>query len=386
MPDAPPTAREPVQPGGFPGRFRSVVPDMPPLESVAVYLREAYAAEWFSNFGPLSRRLETELAGAYGAPGETCVCASSATAALSAALLSWPRPGPVLLPAFTFPASLAAIRAAGREPVVVDVSATTWALDPQAVEDALARTDAAAVMAVSPFGIHDDVGELLALCGRREAALVVDSAAGLGAGRPRGAARQGAFEIYSMHATKPFCIGEGGVVFSHPDHEESLRAALNFSLLAPARRELPAWGFNGKLSELHAAVGLAQIRRFSMLLAGRHAFAARYAELLGPVRGVKAPASVEAAPWQVFPVLASSVAAADRMVASAASAGLEVRRYYRPSLTDWPGVRTLGACPIAADLAGRMCCLPIRSRIGPEADEILGIVAWTAKAALVEAN
>jgi dTDP-4-amino-4,6-dideoxygalactose transaminase len=331
----------------------------------------------------LALQLETALADAYGIPGEVCISASSATAGLSAALLACGREGPVLISAFTFPASVGAVRAAGREAVIMDVSPETWAIDPAALARVLRSVKVGAVMLVSPFGLRQDFSEQIAVCRRHGAAVIIDSAAGLGIQRTERPAQPDVWEVYSMHATKPFGVGEGGVVFAHPQTEEAVRAALNFSLQASRRPDLPSWGFNGKMSELHAAVGLAQLQRFAGRLAGRQAFATRYIADIGRMAGGVIVADSEASPWQVFPVLLPSRGARDQAIAFAAAEGLEIRSYYNPSLSRWPELRNAGPCPVAESLAERMVVLPVRSTAqDPEADSILAIAGRSLKAAL----
>ena len=183
-----------------------------------------------------------------------------------------------------------------------------------------------------------------------------------------------------MHATKPFGIGEGAMVFAHPRLEEPLRAALNFSLNAPFRSDLPAWGFNGKMSELHASVGLAQAERFPSRVVGRKAFAARYIAELSEVRGIQIATDSRSAPWQVFPVLLPDGKARERTISYALERGLEVRRYYYPSLSQWPQIRHIEPCVVSESLADRMCALPIRGdSVTAEADEIIKIAVDAVK-------
>jgi dTDP-4-amino-4,6-dideoxygalactose transaminase len=351
---------------------RSVVPDLPPVAAYLPYIQAAQSAGWFTNFGPLARRLEALLAREFGLSGEVCVSSSSATAGLSAALMALGRPGPVLVPAFTFPASAGAVRAAGLDILVMDVSERTWAIDAGDLDQALRSANAETVMLVSPFGLPQDFSEQISVCRRHAVGVVIDSAAGLGAARPERSAAPDVIEVFSMHATKPFGVGEGGAVFAHAQCEEAIRAALNFSLQAPERSDLPAWGFNGKMSEFHAGVGLAQLKRFPLRLAGRQAFAARYIAQLGEVGGVVFAEGAKSAPWQVFPVLLPSKASREQAIAFAEEGGLEIRRYYDPSLSQWPGLRSIGPCTISEALADRMCALPVRGDAsGADADLII---------------
>lgn len=341
-------------------RFRSVVPDLPAPPDYWRLIEGMHANGRFSNFGPLARRFETELKEMFGAPDECCVTACNATSGLTAALLASGRSGRVLLPAFTFPGSMSAVRSAGMTPVVVDVDAETWTIRPEVLDRALTQTSASAVMLVRPFGMGGDCAAELAVCRAHGAAIVIDNASGLGGARSAQDCAADVFEVFSMHATKPFAIGEGGVVFAHRTRELALRSALNFGLGSEAGSLPSSWGVNGKMSEHHAAVGIAQMRRYASALALRRQAAQAYRDMLSHFPAIACPQDMRAAPWQFFPALLPSAEAAEDFIAAAAALGLEIRRYYRPSLSRWPGVVVHGPCPVAEDLAERMCVLPVR--------------------------
>ncbi len=252
--------------------------------------------------------------------------------------------------------------------------ARTGRFDANDLEPALAHTGATIVMLVAPFGLRFDFAAEIALCLRLGASVVIDNASGLGVRRFGRGLPPNVFEVFSMHATKPFAIGEGGAIFAHRSHDADLRAALAFALSSHLSPEGPRWGFNGKMSELHAAVGLAQLARFAPALKRRRDFVSRYIDLLAQRGGLELPTDSDRAPWQFFPVLLPSAAAAERFVAAAAAEGLEIRRYYRPSLSRWPDAETWGACEVAEDLADRMCVLPVRSNAAhDESDAIISI-------------
>ncbi|KAB2952203.1 MAG: hypothetical protein F9K19_17900 [Rhizobiaceae bacterium] len=338
------------------------------------YYRAAHEVNWFTNFGPLSLRLESALARTFGVPGEVCVAAANATAGLSAALLALGRKGTVLVPAFTFPASVGAVYASGNEPLIIDIQEENWAVDAAELDRILDVWPVASVMLVAPFGLPVDFSEHVSVCRRHGVGVVIDNAAGLGAARPARKTEENVFEVFSLHATKPFGIGEGGAIFGHPSRSNALRSALNFSLDAPARPDLPPWGFNGKMSEFHAAIGLAQIERFPNRVCSRQAFALAYFESLSDVPGIVLPKERSHAVWQIFPVLMPSAAAREHAISVAAAEGLEVRRYYNPSLSRWPNLRTAGHCHIAENLANRMCALPVRSDAN-DTEEIVRIAS-----------
>jgi dTDP-4-amino-4,6-dideoxygalactose transaminase len=356
-------------------QHRLVIPDLPGPAEYLPLLEEMHENGWYSNFGPLVQRFENRLLEMLGVTDETCVSCCNATAGLSAALLATGRSGQVLLPAFTFPASLGAIRAAGLVPVVTDVDAESWTLHGDLLDRALVQSGATMVMLVAPFGIHRDLAADLTICRRRGAALIIDSAAGLGGPRSTEAAQEDVFEVFSMHATKPFAVGEGGAIFAHCTHDAALRSVLNFALTSSAKPQGPLWGFNGKMSEFHAAVGIAQLQRFRDRMHQRQASAAIYKERLSSYSEIVHPPDVSSAPWQVFPVLLPRATVAERFIELAGTVGVEIRRYYRPSLSRWPETPCVRPCPVAEDLSDRMCVLPIRAYTSdPAATHVIDLV------------
>ena len=354
---------------------RLIEPDLPAPSEYASLLEGLQASGWYSNFGPLSRKFEATLSDMFGAADEVCVVCSSATSGLTAALLTAGATGVILIPAFTFPASLAAARAAGMDAIVVDVDCESWSLGGALLDKALMATGACAVMLVAPFGIGKSWDDELAICRMHGAIAIIDNASGLGGTRRCHVASTDVFEVFSMHATKPFAIGEGGAIFAHFTHEAALRSTLNFGLRAHDEPHGRARGINGKMSEFHAAIGLAQAARFEAAVKRRRALAALYNERLSRYPHIHCPKDLQSSPWQSFPVLMPSLAAAQLFIAAAAEAGVEARRYYRPSLSRWPGARTFASCSVAEDLADRMCVLPVRGlNSSLEAEELADIV------------
>lgn len=355
-------------------RFPFQRPDLPAPHQWVPLLDTAYAAHRFSNHGPLALELEQRLAAHVA---RTVVLAANGTSAITAALLALGRQGAVILPSFTFPATLGAVLQAGLQPVLADVNPHTWELDVPTI--AAAATDCglplAAVLGVRTFGLCRDWSAQQNWCDRHGVPLVLDSAAALGGtladGTPVG--RQGRMETFSLHATKVFAVGEGGAIACEADEVPGLRRVMNFGL---HDGQLQGWGFNGKLSEFTAAVGLAQYAAFDAHLQARRAAASAYAELLRAEAPRWALAQTPGdPPWQAYPVLAPDAVSADRFEAAAAAAGIQVRRYYRPALhtvASCCGHHSAQSLPVSADLSVRMVCLPMYSRWRPgERDALL---------------
>jgi dTDP-4-amino-4,6-dideoxygalactose transaminase len=232
-------------------------PRLPDAEALLPYLRRIDDARWYTNFGPLLRLFEQRLSDLLAAGPDEIVCVANGTMGLVLALRSRdPAPGALcVMPSWTFEATPAAACMTGLVPCFLDVDAETWALDPQVVEAWLpeAPGPVGAVVPVSPFGAPIDTAAWDAFSERTGIAVVIDAAAGFDSvtiGRSP--------TVISLHATKAFGIGEGGLVAS-TEHltVTRIRRLSNFGF-APGR-QMVGVGVNAKMSEYAAAVGLAAL-------------------------------------------------------------------------------------------------------------------------------
>lgn len=340
-------------------RFPAIRPLVPPSSAWVPYLKLSYAQHWFSNFGPVVRQFEAELTARFCHANEVITCANNATSGIAAALIALDVRGTVAIPAYTFPATASAVLMAGAEPAVIDVDSTTWTLSLNILERFVSSDKVAAVVLVSPFGLRQDFSPHLQFCTERGLPVLIDSAAGLNM-LASPLLDESCFEIYSLHATKAFPVGEGGVIRSRGDQAPALRRALNFGL--EAGRPVPScWGINGKLPEISAAVGLAVLKEFDAVIGHRKAAAARYINLLQEYDGLIFPTDVDRSPWQVFPLLLPRRSSAEIFMQRAAAESLQIRWSYKPTLENWPRTRSISACPNAETLSERTVTLPIYS-------------------------
>lgn len=257
-------------------------PQLPTAEELLPYLKRIDEARYYSNHGQLLREFENELATHFGvAPTHISVVANG-TVALSAALLAvGARAGKkCLVPSWTFVASASAIWAANLEPHFIDVSPETWMPDPEAIKRRADLDDVGAVMVVSPFGspvntrAWDDFTEETGI------PAIIDGAAAFDTVKSAPEARPGKTPIMvSLHATKVLGVGEGGVVISTDEPTmRRFRQTCNFGVWGSPEGQI--LGYNGKLSEYHAAVGLAALSRWPERRALIDALTRRYIERL----------------------------------------------------------------------------------------------------------
>ncbi|WGW06058.1 DegT/DnrJ/EryC1/StrS family aminotransferase [Tropicibacter oceani] len=233
-------------------------PQAPDRAVFDALLDQVWDRRWFTNDGPLVQELERRLCDYLDVPH--CVLTSNATAALDLVIHALGLEGEVLLPSFTFISTAHLLHLRKLTPVFCEVGADMM-LDPA---DCAARmtTRTAAIIATHVWGSPCDIDALQALCDDRGIALLLDAAHAFG-GRYKGR-RLGGFgraEVFSLHATKAFHACEGGLVTtSDADLAARLRLTRNFGFSGPDRVECA--GVNAKMSELHAAMGLANLAGF----------------------------------------------------------------------------------------------------------------------------
>lgn len=346
--------------------FRAVSPEIPARSKWERYYNKAVEANWYTNYGPVNRELSERLEANYGRTNESVVLAANATSALSACLIAEGINGLVICPAFTFIATSSAIIGANCTPFIVDVDEKTGVVSPDVLETAIQISGARAAILVAPYGLKTDFRDHAEVCQRYGAMLVIDNAAGLGIPRTdfdETAPWENVREVFSLHATKPFGIGEGGAIFSPRFRQNQLKSALNFGIrdsLEVAEKQ-PSWGINGKLSEVHAAIGLAVADNMAERVHLRQSMAKRWMTALLDINVNIFTRDETAAPWQGMPILLETEEQVLSCIAAALAKGVELRRYYTPSLNRLSGVLKMSECVNAENLAKRALFLPIRS-------------------------
>ena len=329
------------------------------------------------SLGPTIDRFEEEFAAAVGAPYAAAV--SSGTAGLHLlCITAGVGPGDeVVTSPYSFVASANCAIYEGATPVFADVDRRTLNLHPAAVEAAITKRTRA-VVAVDIYGYPCELDELRSLCDDRGIALVEDACEALGArykGRPLGS--QGPPAVFAFYPNKQITTGEGGMVTTHSESEWRLLR----SLRNQGRADSGGWleharlGFNYRLDDVRAAIGLGQLEKLDAILAARAAVAARYAELLGSIPGLELPLADDddhERSWFVYVVGLPPSADREAVIARLADRGVQTARYLpcihlQPYMQERFGYR-VGLCPVAEEMSSRTLALPFHARL-PEDDQ-----------------
>ena len=351
-------------------RLPLIRPNPPRLSSLIDELRAIEDSGIYSNHGPVARAFEAKAVEAvFGGEGG-CLAVCNATVGLMIALRQAVPGDPTgrfaLIPAFTFAATAHAAIWAGLTPLLCDIDPDDWSAHGRAEERLLAQHGSAigVLMPYATFGNDIDLDRYAWLARRYDVGVVIDAAASLGTidarGRGFGAGFQHAL-VYSMHATKTFATGEGGLIYSaNPARIAELQAMTNFGFDSARSATMP--GINAKLAEVGALLALAKLGELEQVAEHRAALTERYRAELTAFDLQRPRARRQA--MQFMPILLPRelAPARDRIIAGLAAHGVGAGAYFSPHLAEQPYFHAtcrFGSLPVSDDVGARSLSLPI---------------------------
>lgn len=254
------------------------------------YLRECVNTGWISSEGPFVSRFEQEFASSVDR--EHGIAVSNGTAALDVAVAALKlRPGDeVILPTFTIISCASAIVRAGATPVLVDSKADTWNMDVEEIESKItART--AAIMVVHIYGLPVDMDPLLRVAEKHGLAVIEDAAEMIGQNyKDRPCGSFGDLSTFSFYPNKHITTGEGGMVVTNDAAlAERCRSLRNLCFQPGKRFVHEELGWNYRMTNMQAALGVAQLERLDESRIHKRWMGRRYTQLLSGMRGIQLP-------------------------------------------------------------------------------------------------
>ena len=318
----------------------SMIPVMKPWLGAeeAEAAADAVASGWVAQ-GPRVAAFEQAFAAQVGAA--EAVAVSSCTTGLHLALVVLDLgPGDeVIVPSLSFIATANSVRYVGAMPVFADVDLATQNLTPDTIR-AVATPATKAVIVVHQAGIPADMAAIHACCDPLGVAVIEDAACAIGStyqGHPLGADSD--LVVFSFHPRKVITTGEGGMITTgNPvwaarmrrlrEHGMSMSAAERHEAKTAVIEQYLETGFNYRMTDIQAAVGLVQLRKLDEIVARRRAIGARYHESLGDIPGVVFAADPPRCTtnFQSFWMLLPAGAGRDSMLASLLERGISARR------------------------------------------------------------
>jgi len=319
------------------------------------------------SLGPMGERFEREFAAWLGSDDAVAVSSGTTALHLGVRALGWGAGDEVLTSPLSFVASANCLLYEGARPIFCDVDQVTLNLDPAAVEAALGERSAG-ILPVHIFGFPAAMPEFEAIAARRGLGLLEDACEALGAvdSEGRRVGTRGNLASFAFYANKQLTTGEGGMLVPPgASVAERLRAERN-----QGRDPDMGWldhdglGFNYRLSDLAAALGVAQLEKLDAMLARRSAVASQYEQALAAIDGVTAPIAARGAErrsWFVYVIRLDDGFDRDATIARLGERGIAAKAYL-PCIHLFPHLRELGyragQFPIAEAAAAHSLALP----------------------------
>jgi len=354
-------------------------PYLPNREKLSKYIDGIYERQWLTNNGQLVQELTRRLEDYLGV--ENLLLVSNGTLALQIAYRtlgvrdSTPgaQPEAITTP-FTFIATASSLKWEGITPIFADIDPNTWCLNPSKVEEKI-TTNTRAIVPVHVFGNTCDVESLDHIAKKHNLKIIYDAAHAFGVSyKGQSLLKHGDAATLSFHATKLFHTGEGGAItFKHKEDLERAKKIINFGLNGPERIE--ELGINAKMNELQAAMGLCMLDEMEQNLNARAAVWRRYESAFCSSFKLQTKSDELVYNYSYFPLVLQSEEHVETVATALRSQGVQVRRYFYPSLESVNCLDAFTEQPISKNIASRIVCLPIFSDLlTEEQDRIIETV------------
>lgn len=332
-------------------------PSLAPLNEFVHYLEGVWERGILTHNGPLVQKLEHDLSSKLGIEYLTLV--SNGTVALQMAIKALELKGEIIISPFTWIATVSAIKWEGCTPVFTDIDQDTLNIDPSKIEECI--TDkTVAIMPVHVFGNPCDVEAIDKIAKKHNLKVIYDAAHAIGSTyNGKSLLEFGDISATSLHATKLFNTAEGGAcVTSDKTLDEKLKRIRFFG--HNENKDIVEDGFNGKLTEVHAALGLANLKYYDEVLADRKKKYILYKELLSDLDGISFQRLELGEPnYSYFPVVFDSEETLVLIVELLSEHKVYPRRYFYPSVNTYSQVVEYKMAPISEDISRRILCLPL---------------------------
>lgn len=351
-------------------------PTLAPLEEVTELLKGVWESGIMTHNGPLVQRLEKEVGEKLGV--KNVVSCVNGTIALQMAIRALELKGEIITTPFTFIATSNSILWENCTPVFVDIDPETYNIDPSKIEEKITY-HTVAIMPVHVFGNACDIETIDAIAKMYNLKVIYDAAHAMCVNyKGRSIFDYGDISTTSFHATKLFGTAEGGAIFTTNDElDQKLRRIRFFGFENHA--DIVEDGTNGKMTEVHAAVGLANLNYLDAAVEDRYNKYMYYKENLSSVSGVSfQKINGNACNYSYFPILFKTEEVCLKVLAALNAEDIYPRRYFYPSINTFNRLFPYVHMPVSEDVASRILCLPLYYSLEmSDVDRIIYIIQHT---------
>ncbi len=329
---------------------------LPPFEEYTSLLKRAWDKVWITNNGELLQELEARLQEYLGV--KHLLFCGNGTIVLQMAIKALNITGEVITTPFSYVATTNAMLWEKCTPVFVDISEKDFCIDAGKIEAAITEKTQA-ILATHVYGNPCNVDIIAAIAAKHRLKVIYDGAHAFGAlYNGKQILSYGDIATCSFHATKLFHTVEGGCIITADDElAEQLKLLRSFGHLGD---EYYTSGINGKNSEFHAAMGLANLPYLPSIMQSRKQISKQYDELLEPLK-LQYPKALEGTEYNYayYPVVFKTETALLKVKAALEAEGIVPRRYFYPSLNTLPYLSNQPVCSVSESVAAKVLCLPL---------------------------
>ena len=348
-------------------------PTLAPLSEYTELLKEVWDSGVLTHNGPKVQQLEQELAEKLELEHVSIVL--NGTIALQMAIKALGLKGEIITTPFTWVATVSAIKWEGCTPIFCDINPETLNIDEDKIEE-LITENTVAIMPVHVFGTACNVEEIERIARKHSVKVIYDAAHALGTiYKAKSLLEYGDISATSLHATKLLNSGEGGAcVTNSPQLHEKLERIRFFG--HNSAKDVVEDGFNGKMTEVHAALGLVNLRTLNSVLKDRKEKYFLYRNLLKNNTNLRfQKIDGGATNYSYFPVIFESEEKLLEVEKALNDSNIFPRRYFYPSVNTYTAIVEYQSVPVSEDISRRVLCLPLYFTLGlDDIEEITDLV------------
>lgn len=332
------------------------MPTLAPLEEVNELMRGIWESGIMTHNGPLVQRFEKEVGEHLGI--SKVVSCVNGTFALQMAIRALKLKGEIITTPFTFIATSNSVLWEGCTPVFVDIDPETFNIDPRKIEEKITY-HTVAIMPVHVFGNACDIDAIDAIARKHDLKVIYDAAHAVGVNyKGKSIFQYGDISCTSFHATKMLNTTEGGACFTNNEElDAKLRRIRFFGFENHA--DIVEDGTNAKMTEVHAAVGLANLKYLDRALEDRKQKYVYYKNELSKIPSLSFQKITEDCNYSYFPVVFKNEADLLKVMTALNGKNIYPRRYFYPSINTFNRLFPYVSMPVSEDIASRILCLPL---------------------------
>lgn len=334
-----------------------VKPTLPPIEEYTSYLEEIWSTGVLTHNGPCVQQLEKSIEKMLSV--DRFIACSNGTIALQMAIKALGLQGEIITTPFSWIATVSAIKWEGCTPVFCDIDPQTFNINADQIE-ALITPNTVGILPVHVFGNPCDVEKIEEISREYNIPVIYDAAHALGTTyRGKSVLSYGQISAVSLHATKILNAAEGGAcVTSNRSIAKKLERIRFFG--HDEKKEIVEDGFNGKLSELHAALGLANLKNLEAVQSQRSLNYSRYRANLREIGELRVQKlNGDGCNYSYFPIVFESEEKLNEALNILEHNQIYARRYFYPSLNTMEKILKYSPADLAMSLSKRILCLPL---------------------------